>query len=64
MKVKLTVQDHLVGYFQIPPFQTPPDVLVWGDRIFKIRNVEPPPMDNCSNIYDEAFAYYIATGPI
>jgi len=36
MEVELiTESGGLVGRFDIPPFQIPPEVLIWGARVFK-----------------------------
>lgn len=66
MKVRLNTEGGLVGYFQMVAFQPPPDVTIWGDRVFKIRTnggriVEPPPQDDCDYIYDECFAVAIVS---
>lgn len=56
MRVELTVDtvDCLVGTFEIPPFNEPPAVVIWGDRAF-VKKTEFP--DRV--IYRECFAYTI-----
>lgn len=41
-----------VGTAAIPPFQTPPDVIVWGVRVFRRDRTT-------SDTYRECFAYAI-----
>jgi len=57
MKCRLFTKahEHVVDV-EIPPFNEPPDVLIWGERIFKLVNttagfVEPE--------YTEAFSYWV-----
>jgi hypothetical protein len=53
-----------VGTFDIPPFQTPPDVVIWGDRVFT-RSVLPQFADVARDQeYVEAFAYVVVTPPL
>lgn len=39
----------------IPPFITPPDVIMWGTRIFQIDATQP--QDSMSTRYKECFAF-------
>lgn len=63
MKIRLNTSAGLVGYFEIPPFKTLPDVTHWGIRTFQLRKALPPQMDDCAAIYDECFAVTIVTQP-
>jgi len=67
MKVKLfTRTGGLVLAMEIPPFSEPPDVIVWGERIFCIPDVDRDlfvhdlPHDETG--YVEAFTYAIPSG--
>lgn len=46
----------LVGYTDHPPFQTSPEVLLWGERLFMIKSA-----GNSSElpVYREAFLYVL-----
>lgn len=52
LKIRLvTGEESGVGYVAtvlIPPFKTPPDIIVWGSRHFLTTGLE--------NVYKEAFA--------
>ena len=63
MKIKLeTANGDFVHEQEIPPFNTSPDVIGWGDRVFKLRGIEKHP-DGYS-IYRECFAYALVPFPI
>lgn len=54
MNVELYTRDGgLVVRAQLPPFNTMPDVLFWGERIFRHEQ---------DGRYKEAFAYAILPG--
>jgi hypothetical protein len=59
MEIKLETSDggHL-GYSQIAPFNVPPEVLIWGDRVFRFHKEMPMLW-----IYREAFAVWV-TEPV
>lgn len=75
MRVRLNTYTGLVGYFDLPPYNPPPEVVTWGTRVFRMRvaihasgiepvaihPVEPPPQDNAAYIYDECFACAIVS---
>lgn len=55
-KVRLeTSNGELVVHGDVPPFVTPPDVLVWGTRVFQLYESE------CEGaaVYRECFAVYL-----
>lgn len=56
-KIKLeTSSGGHVGHSEIPPFTSPPDVLVWGERFFKMY------ADNEEDgvwIYRECFTVFV-----
>ncbi len=63
MKIKLeTANGDFVHEQEIPPFTTPPDVIGWGDRVFKNHGTEKRP--NGYTIYRECFAYALVPFPI
>lgn len=58
LRVTLKTSDGaLVHRTEIPPFNKYPDVLLWGDRIFYLRNRED--QNSLMGTYIEAFAYAI-----
>ena len=55
MQVKLTTRaDEFVTKFAIPDFQTPPDVLHWGNRIFVFDHKE-----NDEQVFVEGWAFAV-----
>ena len=59
MRIRLeTASGENVSTFDIPPFQTPPDVIVWADRTFTLAN-RTQRLGEPTYIYGEAFAYYL-----
>jgi len=58
---KFASKAAFVAAFTIPPFTPPPDVLMWGDRVFSAsRNGAEPITDKEGRaIYVESFAYFI-----
>lgn len=64
MKIKLeTANGDFVHEQEIPPFQTPPDVLGWGDRVFKLHAPRPRGTTDAA-VYRECFAYALVPFPI
>jgi len=64
MFVKLfTRNDGFVVEGVIPPFSQPPDILIWGTRVFKFSAEMIDPKDNNREFlrYEECFAYYLIT---
>lgn len=66
MKVKLFTRDGgFVHEAEVPPFLTPPDLIIWGERFFVVPDVDGPvgqiaadsPED--VDVLQEAFAYAI-----
>lgn len=59
IKIRLeTSNGELVGYAEIPPFGTLPEVMIWGMRIFKLKmesNAGGP------HVYAECFFWTIVT---
>ena len=49
----LTSAKEFVAEVEIPPFNTPPDILVWGERFFKLDQATTRPE------YVEAFTYFV-----
>lgn len=61
MRVRLTTGDGLdvlENLAEIPPFSQPPDVLLWGDRVFRLLDLE----DGIAT-YVEAFAFWLPPTP-
>jgi hypothetical protein len=55
----LTSDGNRVGFADTPPFNKPPDILIWGERFFQLDkltegHVEPQ--------YREAFTYFVPQG--
>lgn len=68
MKIRLQTYEGnnpvLVGYCEIPPFESmPPDVLIWGDRVFHNPNHDPMELQGAKWSYQECFAVTI-TAPM
>jgi hypothetical protein len=55
IKVKLCISsgEHVTDVM-IPPFQSMPDIIVWGERFFKMHQVTPDYAE-----YREGFAYWV-----
>lgn len=59
----ITRDDHLVGLFEIVPFLSPPEVVIWGDRIFELDSEHLDGSDDGAQWqYREVFAYCIVDG--
>ena len=55
MRVRLTVPSGgLVTEAEVPPFNQPPDVLLWGSRVFRFLR-----LDDGVAVYVEAFAFTV-----
>lgn len=39
----VTADERLVGLVEVLPFVSPPEVLIWGERVFKFVRAEPRP---------------------
>ena len=52
----ITAKDRIIKRVDVPPFLEMPDVVIWGDRVFKITDGETD--DGCY-IYKEVFAYTV-----
>jgi hypothetical protein len=48
-----------VADVQVPPFQSNPDVLIWGDRVFQFHAAISGGGDPCSAEYRECFAFMV-----
>lgn len=60
MKVRLeTSGGELVTEREIPPFNTAPDVLLWGSRVFRECTPDGPRDPGEAFVYREAFAFAI-----
>lgn len=46
----------LVVEGEVPPFVTPPDVLVWGQRVFQDTHLNA---DDGARVYQECFAVHL-----
>lgn len=63
MKIKLeTSSGDFVHEQEIPPFQTAPEVIGWGNRVFKLHRTEKNP--DGYTFYRECFAYALVPFPI
>ncbi len=60
MKIRLAVRDggHVTDV-EIPPFQTFPEVVVWGQRFFSFHSELSGDGEPCAAEYREVFAYWI-----
>ena len=67
MRIRLTtkagVAACLVHETDIPPFQTEPEVIVWGSRVFKRAGAEQVGDGPTVTEYEEVFAYCLVTLP-
>ena len=53
--VRLETSDgRFVAEVEVPPFTTPPDVLIWGNRTFIYESNRPP-----QPVYRECFAVVV-----
>jgi hypothetical protein len=57
--VKLETPDGVVGWARIPRFRPCADVLVWGQRIFRYRDVVAGTPGHV--VYREAFSFFIVS---
>lgn len=57
-----TAEGELVGSFDITMFMMMPEVLVWGDRMFRLRDFSVGSMK--PHIFREIFAYHITEQPL
>jgi len=64
MKIRLEANGELVARFVIPPFQTAPLVVIWGDRVFSALTVWKDQGDDVNAVYSEVFAYAIVSDPV
>jgi hypothetical protein len=56
VKVTLETEDgRPVGTAEIPPFRTPPVVIVWGQRFFTLQCDVP----GCDLTYRESFTFVV-----
>jgi hypothetical protein len=60
IRVRLAIRDggH-VAEVEIPPFQSLPDVIVWGDRVFSFHMSMDIDGEMCRAEYREVFCYVI-----
>ena len=58
----LTTDGRFVTNGTIPPFDVPPDVIIWGDRIFQHKDTYAGDEDGTYHIdsYRECFAVTLA----
>lgn len=62
MHVKLcTAEGQFVVTGEIPPFPTPPAVLIWGQRFFQFHHQEATPQGGIQSVYYEASTYVLVT---
>lgn len=55
--IRLETSDgHFVGNTHIPPFNVLPDVLIWGQRTFKLISYEQA---NGVALYRECFTFWV-----
>ena len=61
MKIKLvTAAKELVAVHTIPPFNAPPDIIMWGVRVFSKTDASEGQSDGTfMYVYVEGFAYAI-----
>lgn len=60
MEVKLfTASGDFVATVAIPPFQTMPEVLIWGQRVF-VWHGDPASAIDGTTGYVEGFAYWVS----
>lgn len=66
--VKLeTADDKHVGWAKVLPFLKAPDVLIWGERVFRLAgSFEPGPArspgdPDAFHLYKEAFSHVVVT---
>jgi len=61
----LTAREH-VAWVWIPPFKKLPEVLIWGSRVFTLKDATQAQLySNALRYqieYEEAFAYYVPPG--
>ncbi len=63
MKIELyTRSGELAAVAQIPEFPEPPDIIVWGERIFCNDNFVVDTADDDALIYSEALVHVIPDG--
>lgn len=62
MKISLWVDNEYVTTLEIPPFNPPPGVVMWGSRIFHLMPRAGIDENGCWR-YVEVFAYYVPPGP-
>lgn len=63
MRARLfTKQREFVCEIEMPFFNTPPDVVVWGERHFVLDPYDPssPRRDGDDEQYREAFAWWVS----
>jgi hypothetical protein len=63
IQVRLAVRDggHVADVI-IPPFQSLPEVLGWGERFFQFHHEIQNDGDACTAEYREVFVYWIRPG--
>jgi hypothetical protein len=60
MKVRLEASNSGFAYStEIPPFDKPPDVLMWGTRVFRYVHERIDTGLVRTHVYREAFAYHL-----
>ena len=62
MKVKLFTRDGgFVHSAEIPPFNEPPTIIIWGQRFFVFADVDGPalPIESDEQGYVEAFTFVV-----
>jgi hypothetical protein len=60
--MKATLQTETgsqVGTAVLPPFKTPPAILIWGDRVFQLTNAGEPEVTMPT--YRESFAVAVVS---
>jgi hypothetical protein len=60
MKIRLAIREggH-VADVEIPPFQSLPEVIVWGQRFFSFYSELSGDVEPCTAEYREVFAYWV-----
>jgi len=55
----VTKEGAHIADVNVPPFETNPDVLVWGDRVFQFGSAIMVADDPCTAAYKEASCFYV-----
>lgn len=62
--IRLETEDgRFVGNVEIAPFETLPNIVIWDNRHFLLKNSSPPALMRVIGIYWETFAAVSLTTP-